>query len=146
MLREKTKFVNDISLPGMLNVKVLRSSVARADILNIDISECESMPGVEGVVTAKDVPNNSYGFYPDQPVLAETEIRFVGQPIVAVAAVDEETAIKALSKVKLDLDIKEPVLDPIEAMKPEAPLVRPEGNTWVFDDVIPWQKGKSRQC
>ena len=136
----KTKFVNDISLPGMLTVKVLRSSVARADLLNIDVTECVRMPGVEGVVTAKDVPNNSYGFYPDQPVLAETEIRFIGQPIVAVAAINEETAIKALSKIKLDLNIKEPVLDPVKAMKPGAPLVRSEGNTWVFDDAIPCRK------
>lgn len=136
----KTKFVNDISLPGMLTVKVLRSSTARADILRLDVEECRKTPGVLGVITAEDVPNNCYGFYPDQPVLAEKEIRFIGQPIVAVAAVDERAAIKALSKVRMELEELPPVLDPVEAMKPDAPLVRPEGNTWIFDDVIPCRK------
>lgn len=136
----RTKFVNDISLPGMLTVKVLRSCCARAEIVSLDVSDCEKEPGVAGVITAKDVPNNAYGFYPDQPVLAGEEIRFAGQPIVAVAAADEDTAIRALAKVKLELKEQEPVLDPREAMKPDAPKVRPEGNTWVFDDIIPCRK------
>lgn len=136
----RTKFVNDISLPGMLTVKVLRSCCARAEIVSLDVSDCEKEPGVAGVITAKDVPNNAYGFYPDQPVLAGEEIRFAGQPIVAVAAADEDTAIRALAKVKLELKEQEPVLDPREAMKADAPKVRPEGNTWVFDDIIPCRK------
>jgi len=136
----KTNFVADLTLPGMLTVKVLRSSVPRAIIKNIDTSECEAYPGVEGVATGADVPNNCYGFYPDQPVLADKEIRFKGQPIVAVAAVDEDTAIKALAKVKLDLEVLEPVLDPLESMKEGAPVIRPEGNTWTFDDILPARK------
>lgn len=136
----KTQFVADISLPGMQTVKVLRSSVPRANIKNIDVSECASYPGVAGVVTGADVPNNCYGFYPDQPVLADKEIRFKGQPLVAVAAKDEDTAIKALAKVKIDLEILEPVFDPLESMKEGAPLIRPEGNTWTFDDILPARK------
>lgn len=136
----KTRFAADIKLPDMQVVKVLRSSVPRAAIKNIDVSECASYPGVVGVITGADVPNNCYGFYPDQPVLADQEIRFKGQPLVAVAAIDENTAIKALAKVNLDLEILEPVLDPLESMKKGAPLIRPEGNTWTFDDVLPYRK------
>jgi len=136
----KTKFVNDIVIPGMLSVKALRSAVPRAKILSIDVSEAEKLSGVYGVITWKDVPNNAYGFYPDQPVLAEKEIRFIGQPIVAVAAIDADTALEAIRRVKIELEELEPVLDPREAMKPESPLVRPEGNVYLFDGNMPFRK------
>jgi CO/xanthine dehydrogenase Mo-binding subunit len=136
----KTRFVNDIILPGMLTVKALRSPVPRAKILNIDISQAEKILGVHGVITWKDVPNNVYGFYPDQPVLAKDEIRFLGQPVVAVAASNEGIAIEALKKVKFEFEELEPVLDPIEAMKPDSPLVRPEGNVYFFEEDMPYRK------
>lgn len=136
----KTTFVNDISLPGMLTVKVRRSSVSRAKILNVDVTEAKKIKGVYGVATAKDVPNNIYGFYPDQPVLAENEIRFKGQPIVAVAAVDEDTAMYALSKVKIDIEEQEPIYDPRESMKPDAEKIRPEGNLWEFEEGMTVRK------
>ena len=122
----KTQFVDDITLPGMLTIKVRRSPVARAKILNIDTT-------VYAVATAKDVPHNLCGFYGDHPVLAENEIRFRGQVIAAVAAIDEDAAMEALSKVKIDLEELTPIFDPREAMKPDSEQIRPEGNLWEFE-------------
>ena len=136
----KTRYTVDIYLPGMLTVKALRSPVAKAKILNLDVSGAENLPGVYGVITWKDVPNNSYGFYPDQPVLAKDDIRFLGQMVAAVAAVDEDTAIEALRRIRFEYEEQEPVLDPLEAMKPDAPLVRPEGNIYLFDGTMPERK------
>jgi xanthine dehydrogenase molybdopterin-binding subunit B len=64
------------------------------------------------VATAKDVPHNLCGFYGDHPVLAENEIRFRGQVIAAVAAIDEDAAMEALSNVKIDLEELTPIFDP----------------------------------
>lgn len=128
-----TTYVDDIRLPKMLHVKVLRSPFHRANILNIDVSAAERVAGVAGVITGKDVPNNAYGMFADQPVLTDKEIRYKGQPIVAVAAVDEDTALEALDQIKLELEELTPVFDPEEAMKPDAPKVRPEGNLWQFN-------------
>jgi CO/xanthine dehydrogenase Mo-binding subunit len=136
----KTVFVNDISLPGMLTVKVRRSNVARGIIKNIDTSKAKEVKGVYAVLTGADVPHNIYGFYPDQPVLADKEVRFFGQPIVGVAAIDEDTAMEALQLVKIDIEELEPVLDPIEAMKEGSPLVRPEGNLWEFDEGVHYRR------
>lgn len=129
----RTIYVDDIKLPGMFMIKVLRSPVPKAKILNLDVSPAKKTIGVAGVLTYKDVPYNRFGLVPDQPVLAEDEVRYKGQPIAAVAAVDEDTAMEAIDKIKLDLEEQTPVFDPIEAMKPDAPKVRPEGNLYMFD-------------
>jgi CO/xanthine dehydrogenase Mo-binding subunit len=128
-----TAYVDDIRLPGMLTVKVLRAPVHKAKLLNVDVSRAQRLRGVAGVIAAKDVPGGGYGTYGDHPVLAEQEIRYKGQLIAAVAAIDQDAALEAIDQIALDLEELPPVLDPEEAMKPDAPNVRPEGNTWVFD-------------
>jgi CO/xanthine dehydrogenase Mo-binding subunit len=127
----RTVFVDDIEYPGMLYIKVLRSPVHKGVIRNLDVSRAESAPGVAGVITAKDVPGtNRHGMYGDQPVLQDGQIRYKGERIAAVAAVDEDAAMEALDRIKLDIEEEEPVFDPFEAMKPENPMGRPEGNLW----------------
>lgn len=130
----RTQYVNDIDLPGMLTVKALRSSVASAEIVSIDTTEAEKMPGVAAVITAKDVPRNAFGimYAQDEVVLADGEVRFRGQPIAAVAAIDEKTAVQAIKAIKVEYKEREAVFDPEEAMKNNC-LVRPEGNIWYFD-------------
>jgi CO/xanthine dehydrogenase Mo-binding subunit len=130
----ETKFVDDIIIPGTLAVKALRSPVHKGTIKGLDISSAEAMPGVAGVITAVDVPCNAYGLVPDQPVLAGESIRYKGEPIAAIAAVDEDTALEGLDKIGLDIEEEEAVFDPLEAMKPDAPKVRPEGNIFMFDE------------
>jgi CO/xanthine dehydrogenase Mo-binding subunit len=123
----------------MLYVKVLRSPVHKGVIRKLDVSTAENMPGVAGVITAKDIPGtNAYGLVPDQPVFTPENIRYKGERIAAVAAVDEDTAMEAVEKMKLDIEEQTPVFDPVEAMEPGAPQVTPEGNLAEFNS------GKSR--
>ena len=130
----RTTYVDDIQKPGMLSIKVLTSPVHKGIIRRLDVSAAAKMPGVAGVITAKDVPGtNAYGLIPDQPVFPAENIRYQGERLAAVAAVDEDTAMEALGKIKLEIEEQTPVFDPYEAMKPGAPLVRPEGNTFQFD-------------
>jgi CO/xanthine dehydrogenase Mo-binding subunit len=129
----ETKFVDDVYVPGTLTVKAYRSPVVKGTITNIDTSAAEGLAGVAGVITHKDVPANAYGIVPDQPVLTQT-VRYKGEPIAAVAAVDEDTALEAVDRIKVDIKAQEPVFDPLEAMKPDAPKVRPEGNIYKFGD------------
>ncbi|MGW8322339.1 MAG: xanthine dehydrogenase family protein molybdopterin-binding subunit [Thermodesulfobacteriota bacterium] len=129
----ETRFVDDVFIPGTLTVKVLRSPAVKGKIHDLDTSAAASLPGVEGIITHEDVPNNAFGLVPDQPVLAET-IRYRGQPIAAVAACDERTALAALNRIKVRIEEEEPVFDPLEAMKPGAAKVRPEGNCYMYGD------------
>jgi CO/xanthine dehydrogenase Mo-binding subunit len=130
----RTTYVDDVQKPGMLYLKVLTSPVHKGIVRRLDASAAAKMPGVAGVITAKDVPGtNAYGLIPDQPVFTSEQIRYKGERLAAVAAVDEDTAVEALGKIKLEIEEQTPVFDPYEAMKPGAPLVRPEGNIFQFD-------------
>ena len=133
----RTTYVDDVQKPGLLYIKVLTSPVHKGSLRRLDMSAAEKMPGVAGVLTAKDVPGaNAYGLIPDQPVFTPEHIRFKGERIAAVAAVDEDTAMEALEKIRLEIEESTPVFDPYEAMKPGAPLVRPEGNVFQFDSGL----------
>jgi xanthine dehydrogenase molybdopterin-binding subunit B len=108
-VRGKTTFVEDVGLlfPDRLIGKIFRSSVPHAKILSIDIQEALSIPGVEAVITARDIPGeNSVGWTrrKDQKVFAETRVRFHGEAIAAVAATTREiaglSASDYVSKVK----------------------------------------------
>lgn len=136
----RTVFVDDIVLPGMLYIKVLRSPVHKGVIRNIDTSATESISGVAAVLTSKDIPGENAYYAEDQPVLVEKNIRYKGERIAAVAAVDEDTALEAIDRIKLDIEEQPPVFDPMEAMKSDAPKVRPEGNLWQFNS------GEARIC
>jgi len=141
----KTRYVGDIKLPGMLRVQVWRSPLPSAVIREIDISRAKKVRGVVAVITGADVPVNVFGG--EQPVLADKEIRYMGQEVVAVAAEDLDAAREAVSRVRVELEEREPVLDPLQAMQPGAPKVRPEGNLLVFGDMdhIQVRKGDVEQ-
>lgn len=140
----RTRFVNDIDMLGMLHLKAWRSPVPSATIKKIDVSKAERLPGVVVVVTHEHVPNNRYGGTGDQPVLADEEIRYMGQEVAVVAAVDPETARQAVELIEVELEEREPILDPFKAMEPDAPKVRPEGNLLYFEDkpYRPIRKGE----
>lgn len=141
----RTRFVGDIKLPGMLRAQAWRSPVASAVIREIDISRAKKVRGVVAVITGADVPNNVYGG--DQPVLADQEIRYLGQEVVVVAAEDLDAAREAVAKVRVELEQRELVLDPMLAMQPGAPKVRPEGNLLMFGerDHLEIRKGDVEQ-
>ncbi|MFZ5584681.1 MAG: xanthine dehydrogenase family protein molybdopterin-binding subunit [Thermodesulfobacteriota bacterium] len=122
-------YVDDVFVPGTLAVKVLRSPVHKGVITKLDTNRAEKLPGVHGVITWRDVPCNTYGYLTlDQKVLADTDVRYKGEPIAAVAADTVEIANEALSLIELGIEKQTPVFDPVEAVKPDAPKVRPEGN------------------
>lgn len=120
------RYVDDFVLPGMVYVKPLRSPVHKGVIQQLDLSRVEAHPGVVGVLTAADIPGqNLYGFSGDQQIFNDKNIRYKGEILAAVVAVDEDTCMEALEKAKVDIEEQEPVFDMLEAMKPDAPLVRP---------------------
>jgi len=135
-----TRYVNDIKLPRMLHVKAWRSPVASARIKRVDISRAERVPGVVAVIVGKDVPVNVFGG--EQPVLADKEIRYIGQEVAVVAAETPEIARLAVGKITVDLEERTPILDPIKAMEPGSAKVRPEGNLLPFDGKDHYQVRK----
>ena len=125
----EARYTADLKLPGMLYGKVLRSPLPHARILNIDSSKAERLPGVKGVVTGKDtlgIKCNILRFWPqlaDQQLLVTDKVRYIGDAVAAVAAIDEEIAEEALSLIKVDYEELPAVFDPEEAMKEDAPLI-----------------------
>jgi CO/xanthine dehydrogenase Mo-binding subunit len=136
----RTRYVNDIKLPGMLHVKAWRSPVASARIQSVDISQAQKVPGVVAVILGKDVPVNLFGG--DQPVLADKEIRYIGQEVAVVAAETPEIARQAVGKIKVEFEERAPILDPLKAMEPGSARVRPEGNLLSFDGKDHYQVRK----
>lgn len=130
-------FTHDITLPRMLYTKVLRSPYAHARVVSIDLSEAKALPGVEAVAyyknTTRKLFNPSNGqvltMEPHKPVmdmhLFTDEPKYIGDEIAAVAAVDEKTAAMAVSLIRVEYQELPCVLDPLEALKEEAPLVQP---------------------
>jgi len=121
----------DMVLPGMLWGKILRSPYPHARILNIDTTRAERLPGVKAVVTGKDTLGIQHGFVetprypPDQYPIAMDRVRYIGEEVAAVAAIDEYVAEEALGLIQVDYEELPAVFDPEEAMKPEAPEIHP---------------------
>jgi len=119
----------DMTLPNMLYGKLLRSPHPHAKIVSIDTSEAEKLPGVKAVITGKDTPGGKYGLWrrfhelADQEVLATTKVRFIGEPVVAVAAISEDIAEKAIDLIKVEYEPLPAVFEPMEAIKDDAPVI-----------------------
>ena len=114
----RAKFGADMEFADMLYAKVLRTEYPHARIKNIDISEAETMPGVKGVYTAADIPNNLFGvIVQDQQVLAEDKVVLAGDGVVMAAAESEREAAAALEKVEVEYEELEAVFDMMEARK-----------------------------
>ena len=93
----------DVKLPGMLHAKVLRSEQPHARIVRIDYAPALRLPGVKAVVTGADDPGGRFGSrMADQPMMAHEKVRYIGEPVAAVAAVDEETAEEALGLMSVE--------------------------------------------
>jgi 4-hydroxybenzoyl-CoA reductase subunit alpha len=125
----QAQFTVDVNLPGMLVGKILRSPHPHARILNIDTSAAARLPGVKAVITGRDTQGMRFAFvdtprYPaDQYPLAQDKVRYIGDEVAAVAAVDGETAQAALDLIRVDYEILPAVFDPFEAMQPDAPKI-----------------------
>lgn len=117
----------DVSFPDMLWGGVLRSSIPYGRIKRIDIHKALSLPGVKAVVTGLDVANVKIGrqIY-DMPVLADRVVRFAGEKVAAVAADSEEVVEHALEAIEVEYEELSPLLDPMEALTPDAGLLHPD--------------------
>jgi CO/xanthine dehydrogenase Mo-binding subunit len=114
----------DVHAPGTLVGKCLRSPYPYARIVSIDASAARQLPGVHAVLTGFDIPETLVGrFLRDIPVLARDVVRFVGQKVAAVAADDVDIAEEALHRIEVEYEALTPVLDPIAAMHPDAPVL-----------------------
>lgn len=113
----KTVYGVDLRLPGMLYGKVLYSDYAHARIKNIDTSKAESLPGVKAVITGADCDYTYGSTVKDRPFLARGVVRYKGEAVAAVAAVDEEIAMEALRLIEVEYEELPVLLDPVEAME-----------------------------
>ena len=120
------QFTDDLTLPGTLYGKILRSPFAHARILDIDTSKAEKLPGVKGVITGRDIPDRQYGIVPmakDEYALAKEKVRYIGDDVAAVCAIDSEIAEEAIELMKVDYEELPAVFDPLEAKKEGAPEI-----------------------
>lgn len=120
-------FVGDVKRPNMLVGKILRSQVPHARIKRIKTDKASSVPGVAAVITAQDFPDVRWGLVlHDETVMARDKIRYIGEPVAAVAAVDVETAQRALDLIELEIEELPGVFTFEQSIDPQAPLVHEE--------------------
>jgi xanthine dehydrogenase molybdenum-binding subunit len=120
----RARYSEDFRREGMLFAKLLTSPVPHGRIRNLDVSEALALPGVEGVLTADEVTNPPA---PEQPILTNNPT-YVGEPILAVAAVSESVAAEALELIRYDIEELPFTVDPLESLFPGGPDARTEGN------------------
>jgi xanthine dehydrogenase molybdenum-binding subunit len=137
----RARYGDDLRLPGLQVGAILRSPLPHARILGVDTARAEALPGVRAVITGGTVRQRPFGYGDDNLPLKTEKVRFVGDEVAAVAAVDEDTAREALELIRVDYEPLPAVFDPFEALQPGAPLVHDEradieGNVsmrWDFD-------------
>ena len=123
----KSIYTADVSLPGMLWGKILRSPYPYARIVSIDKSKAEALPGVYAVVTSQDIPKTKIGRrMVDMPILAQGVVRFVGEKVAAVAAESRDICDEALLLIEVEYEELDAVFDAENAMDPSAPNLHPD--------------------
>ena len=128
----------DLKLPGMLYAKVLRSPLPHARVLHVDTSRAERLPGVRAVATGRDLMVRYGVVIQDQPPYAFDKVRYIGDPVAGVAAVDPDTAEEALQLIRVDYEEIPAVFDPLEALRPGSPLVHEKlDGYWASPIVFP---------
>ena len=129
-------YSGDVTLPGLVWGKALRSPLPHARILRIDASRARTLPGVLAVLTAQDLPNVLVGRRMfDMPMLARDRVRFVGEKVAAVAAVDPDIAEEALALIDVEYEDLPAVFDPVEAIQVGAPVLH--GNPAAYEGAPP---------
>jgi 4-hydroxybenzoyl-CoA reductase alpha subunit len=125
----RARFADDLTLPGMLFGKILRSPFAHARVLHVDLSEAEKVVGVKGAISGRHIPKKKYGIVPmakDEYALAIDKVRYIGDEVASVVATSLDAAEEAISKIRVDYEELPAVFDPLEAMKPGAPTIHDE--------------------
>lgn len=144
-LRGKGNYVDDIKLPGMLYMDIVRSPYAHAKIIHIDASKALALPGVLAVITGKDLDAAGLAWMPTlmsdkQMVLPVDRVVYQAQEVAAVIATERYIAADAISLVDVEYEPLTPLVDPKKAQLPDAPLVRPDRDT-KSNHIWHWEAG-----
>ncbi|HCP61370.1 MAG TPA: carbon monoxide dehydrogenase, partial [Actinobacteria bacterium] len=145
-IRGRGNYVEDVVLPNMLHMAILRSPLAHARIKSIDTSRAAAVPGVVAVVTGELMAQHKLAWMPTmsgdtQAVLATDKVRFQGQEVAAVIAEDRYVAKDALELIDVDYEPLPPLVDPYEALKPGAPVIRDEKEGQTDNHIYHWEHG-----
>ena len=121
----EARYADDLSFPGMLYGKAIRSNVPHGKIKRLDLSKVISHPKVVCVVTPADIPGENIVpvIYRDMPLLAADVVRYVGEPVALLAAETKEAGYQAAELAEVEYEELPAVFDPLEAMAPDAPRV-----------------------
>ncbi len=146
LVRGLGKFCDDISLPGMLHLAILRSPVAHARVVSIDTSAAEAHPKVKAVVTGETLKGLNLAWMPTlsndvQAVLATDKVRFQGQEVAFVVAEDRYSARDALELIDVEYDMLPPVVDVRRALEPDAPVIRDDLEGKADNHCFDWETG-----
>ncbi len=144
-VRGKGNYVDDVKLPGMLSMAIVRSPYAHARIKSIDASRALAMEGVVAVITGKDLEAAGLAWMPTlmsdtQMVLPTDRVVYFAQEVAAVIAEDRYIAADAVYEVDVEYEPLEAVVDPFKALEPESPLVRPDKETGT-NHIWHWEAG-----
>jgi carbon-monoxide dehydrogenase large subunit len=145
-IRGKGNYVDDIKLPGMLHMAILRSPFAHARINSIDTSRASELPGVVAVVTGELLAQHNLAWMPTlsgdtQAVLATDKVRMQGQEVACVIAEDPYVAHDALELIEVDYDPLPVVITPQQALAPGAPIIRDDKEGQTDNSVYHWEAG-----
>src|ERR1700681_2440391 len=136
----KAKYAEDFRVEGMLFAKLLLSPMPHARVRRIDAREALAMPGVKAILTAEDLPAPADTLTDNGTVIKASkwgergltmEPVYQGEPILAVAAVDELTAANAIERIRIDYERLPFVVDPLDTLRPGGPNPRTDGNVWI---------------
>jgi CO/xanthine dehydrogenase Mo-binding subunit len=141
----KAKYAEDFRADGMLFCKLLLSPMPHARVKRIDTSAALALPGVKAILTEEDLPRGQAGAELGENLRASAltergltmEPMFEGEPILAVAAVDELTAAEAIEKIQVDYEPLPFAVDPIASLRPGGPNARTQGNVWIRPQAPP---------
>src|SRR5450759_1826268 len=141
----KARYAEDYRVEGMLFAKLLVSPVPHARIKRLDLSAALAMPGVKAILTADDMPGAAVGATLGENVQATAQAErgltneplYYGEPVLAVAAVDELTAAEAIERINIEWEPLPFVVDPIESLRPNGANARLQGNVWTRPTAPP---------
>jgi carbon-monoxide dehydrogenase large subunit len=145
-IRGKGNYVDDVNLPGMLHMAILRSPLAHARITNIDASQAQALEGVVAVITGRDMAAHNLAWMPTlsadtQAVLALDKVVFQGQEVAAVIAESDYIAHDALELIDVEYDPLEPLVSPYRALEADAPLIREDKPEQTSNHIFHWAQG-----
>jgi len=145
-IRGKGNYVDDVVLPGMLHMEILRSPLAHARIKSIDTSAAYAIPGVRMVMTGEMMAARNLAWMPTlsydtQAVLATDKVRFQGQEVCAVIADDPYIARDGVEAIVVDYEPLPPIVNPEQAMESDAPLIRDDKVGQADNVVFDWEVG-----